>query len=128
MIRLFEKANLLSTEQSEEFKDFKNVNPKGVSKSQKTKSVKKTTDVKKLNILQDSRGNLSLISGIEIQLSSSKNVEFGIMQLKDLLEEFKKDENIDDESNENVDTESDLEMKDDNVDDESSSDVLSPET
>jgi len=37
VIRLFEKADLLTSEQLEEFKDFKNVNPKGASKSQKNK-------------------------------------------------------------------------------------------
>ena len=116
VIRLFEKANLLSKEQLEEFKTFKNTNPKG----QKTKSVKKTTDVKKPNISQDSTGNLSLPSGIEIPLSSRKNVEFGIMQLKDLLEELKKDESTDDES--------DLEMKDENTPDESDSNTSPSET
>ena len=102
VIRLFEKANLLSKEQLEEFKDFKNTNPKSASKSHKTKSVKKTTGVEKSNISQDSRGNLSLTSGIEIQLNSNKNVEFAIMQLNDLLEELKKDENTDDESDSNT--------------------------
>jgi len=63
---------------------------------------------------------LSLPSGIEIPLSSRKNVEFGIMQLKDLLEELKKDESTDDES--------DLEMKDENTPDESDSNTSPSET
>ena len=121
LIKLFEKADLLTNEQKSEFENYKNTNPKSTStKSQKIKSVKKTTDVKKPNISQDSSGNLSLPSGIEIPLSSSKNVEFGIMQLKVLLEELKKDEDTPDES--------DLEMKDEDTPDESDSNTSPSET
>jgi len=112
VIRLFEKANLLSSEQIKEFKDYRNSNPNSpTTKKQKTKSGKKTTDVKKSVVAPDSRGNLSLTSGIEIQLNSSKNVEFAIMQLNDLLDELK-GETVEDES---------IEMNDENIDDTSDS-------
>jgi len=121
IIRLFEKANLLTSEQVQELKDYKNTNPNSpATKSKKTKSSKKTAIVEGSNISQDSRGNLSLTSGIEIQLNSSKNVKFAILQLNDLFEELKKYENTNDES--------DIEIKDENLDDESDSEMPPSET
>lgn len=103
IIKLFEKAELLSNEQIEDFKNYKNANPDNITKKPRTPHEKKqiaTTSKKTTQIIDDSHGHLSL-SGIEIELTSTKNIKFAIMQLEDLLQDV--DSNI-----ESTTTESEL--------------------
>ena len=107
LIRFFEKANLLSTEQIEDFKNYKNANPDSTTaKKPRTQREKKlvTSRPMQSQISENSHGHLSL-SGIEIELNSIKNTKFAIMQLEDLLKEIETEtDTANDESLETTNT------------------------
>ncbi|MGB6463140.1 MAG: hypothetical protein WBF38_02800 [Nitrosotalea sp.] len=123
LIKLFEKANLLSDEQIEDFKNYKNTNlDNPTAKKPRTQREKKTVSTNRSSpqqTLENSGGHLSLI-GIEIELNSSKNIKFAIMQLNDLLKEFENKANT-------TDNES-IEMMDESSENKSDSETSTSET
>ncbi len=100
IIGLFQKAELLTETQIQDFKNYKNSTKKKDSKpiTKKKETKKDRTKIKavlsnKPELIQGSKGIISLSSGIDIQLTSKKNVELAISQLNDLIKEFQNIEN-----------------------------------
>lgn len=106
IVGLFEKANLLTDIQIQEFREYKNSSNKNNTKisGNKPKKEKKSKNISsqqnKPTIVPNSKGILSLTDGIDIQLISKKTIELAISQLEILLEEID-DKSDDIDSNQN---------------------------
>lgn len=102
VIKLFEKADLLTDEQINELKEYKNTNPTGATLIKPKASSNKRKPVESIpSTMSNTSGTLSLPSGIQIPLTSSKNVEVALVQLNDLLQELKHQDDVEDTSSSN---------------------------
>ncbi len=102
VIKLFEKAGLLTDEQIKELKEYKNTNPTSTTSTKpKASSDKRKSVENKSSTMSNTSGSLSLPSGIQIPLTSSKNVDVAIVQLNDLLQELKHQDDVEDTSSSN---------------------------